>query len=85
MRRTTLAQLDPRPRTEPVTVRVNADLLAQAKALGVNLSELLEAGLVEEISVRGAAAWLAANRAALDAYDDHIERDGAFSDGLRRF
>jgi len=36
---------------------------------------------------REAAArrWLAQNRAAIDAYNAHIERDGVFGDGLRSF
>ena len=29
--------------------------------------------------------WLKANRAALDAYNEHVKRDGVFSDGMRSF
>ncbi|MGE5825066.1 MAG: type II toxin-antitoxin system CcdA family antitoxin [Bacteroidota bacterium] len=29
--------------------------------------------------------WLARNRAALDAYNEHVEKHGVFSDGLRSF
>ena len=29
--------------------------------------------------------WLNKNRAALEAYNEHVERDGVFSDGLRSF
>src|SRR5688572_20216133 len=39
-------------------------------------------------AVRGGqtrAAWLRRNRAALEAYNDHVERDGVFSEGLRSF
>ena len=32
-----------------------------------------------------AELWKAQNRSALDAYDEHVERDGVFSDGLRSF
>jgi antitoxin CcdA len=85
MRPATHAQFDARARKKPVNVSVNADLLAQAKVLGINLSQALEEQLVQEVSVRRAAAWLAANREALEAYNDHVERDGVFSDGLRGF
>jgi len=30
-------------------------------------------------------AWLERNRAAIAAYNERIERDGVFSDGLRTF
>jgi transcriptional regulator with XRE-family HTH domain len=33
----------------------------------------------------GAEAWLKRNRAALDAYNEHIEKHGVFSEGLRSF
>lgn len=33
----------------------------------------------------GAKAWLKRNRAALHAYNEHVERDGVFSEGLRSF
>jgi antitoxin CcdA len=32
-----------------------------------------------------AEAWKERNRKAIEAYNEHIERDGVFSDGLRSF
>lgn len=32
-----------------------------------------------------ARVWLRRNRAALEAYNEHIEKDGVFSEGLRSF
>jgi len=32
-----------------------------------------------------AVAWLEKNRPALDAYNEHVEKHGVFSDGLRSF
>jgi post-segregation antitoxin (ccd killing protein) len=29
--------------------------------------------------------WLRTNRAALDAYNEHVEKHGVFGDGLRSF
>lgn len=41
--------------------------------------------LAEAIRRREGEKWLRRNRAALDAYNEHIEKHGAFSDRLRSF
>jgi antitoxin CcdA len=69
----------------PTNVSVRADLLAEARARKINLSATLEAAL--EDLLRGARkdAWQAENRAAMEAYDRHVERDGLFADRVRLF
>ncbi len=42
-------------------------------------------GLTEAIRRHERAQWLEKNRAALDAYNEHVDREGVFSDGLRAF
>lgn len=37
------------------------------------------------LSEAAAEEWLTRNCAALDAYNDHVEKHGVFSDGLRSF
>ena len=64
---------------------VDQDLLVRAKRLKLNLSEAFEAGLTEAIRKREREEWLLKNRAALDAYNKHVEKHGVFSDGLRTF
>lgn len=64
---------------------VNAELLDQAKALEINLSATLERALEAEVRARKRELWLAENRDAIEAYNERIERDGIFSDGLRSF
>lgn len=64
---------------------VNAELLDQAKALEINLSATFERALEEEVGARRREKWLAENRDAIAAYNERIERDGMFSDGLRSF
>lgn len=64
---------------------VNSDLLQQAKELGINLSRTFEEGLAEAVREKRQELWLRENREALDAYNEHVERDGVFSDGLRNF
>ena len=55
------------------------------KRMKLNLSQIFETGLDAAICQRRREEWLKNNRAALDAYNEHIEADGVFSDGLRSF
>jgi antitoxin CcdA len=64
---------------------VNADLLNRARELDINLSATLEQALVEVLRQRQRERWLAENRGAIAAYNDHVENHGDFSDGLRTF
>lgn len=68
-----------------VNLSVNSDLLGQAREAGVKLSALLERALEAETRRIRQAQWREENRAAIDAYNEHVERDGVFSDGLRSF
>jgi antitoxin CcdA len=64
---------------------VRADLLEEARAYKINLSQTLEGALAAEIKKRREAEWLEQNKAAIEAYNRHIERDGLWSDGMRLF
>jgi antitoxin CcdA len=64
---------------------VNAGLLDEAKALEINLSATFERALEDAVRARKRERWLAENRDAIAAYNERIERDGMFSDGLRSF
>lgn len=64
---------------------INADLLQQAKQLGINLSQTLEQHLAEIVRQVQRSQWLVENKNALDEYNRRIELRGTFSDGLRRF
>jgi antitoxin CcdA len=64
---------------------INADLLAQAKQLNINLSQTLEQHLAGIVRQAQRDQWLAENKGALDEYNRRIESRGTFSDGLRRF
>jgi len=70
---------------KPTNVTLNSDLLAQAKALKINLSQAFESHLEEVVREARRRRWLEENRKAIDEYNDHIEKHGAFSDGLRSF
>ena len=71
----------PRPAITQATRRATnvtlpADLLDQARALGLNVSHACETGLKAEIAKHGAAQWLAENRDALMSSNDYVERHG---------
>ena len=74
-----------RARKKPANLSVDGTLLEDAKRMKINLSQVFEAGLNAAICQRRREDWLKNNRAALDAYNEHIEADGVFSDGLRSF
>jgi len=69
----------------PTNLTVNADLLAKARELNINLSATLESALAEVIRERQRASWLAENKTAMNAYNAYVEEAGVFSDGLRSF
>ena len=74
-----------RRRRKATNVTVDEALLERARRLKLNLSRVLEAGLAEALRRHEAEEWLERNRAALEAYNDHLEKHGVFSDGLRSF
>lgn len=55
---------------------LSPDLVAEAKDLGVNISQASERGLRQAISEARAARWLDENGAALDAYNDYVQKYG---------
>ena len=74
-----------RGRKRPTNLSVDDRLLDRAKRLKLNLSQVFEAGLEQAIRQREAEEWLKRNRAALDAYNEQVEKHGVFSEGLRSF
>jgi antitoxin CcdA len=64
---------------------VRADLLEEARAYKINLSQTLEAALAVELKKRRETAWRAENKAAIEAYNREIAEHGLWSDGLRLF
>ena len=70
---------------KPLNLSINSDLLKQAKALRLNLSQVFERQLIEVVRQAYRRQWLQENQAALKDYNRHIERNGVFSDKFRRF
>lgn len=64
---------------------IRADLVEEARALGINLSRTLESALAAEIKKAKEKQWLEENRAAIEAYNREIAEHGLFSDNFRTF
>lgn len=64
---------------------VRADLLEEARARKINLSQTLEVALAAELKRHHEAEWLEQNKAAIEAYGRHVEKHGLFSDRFRSF
>jgi antitoxin CcdA len=76
---------DPKAPKKAVNLSINSDLLAQARALGVNLSGETEAHLAEVVRKERWRRWREENKAALEDHNRRIEEEGLWSDGLRLF
>jgi antitoxin CcdA len=78
---------------ERVTLELDAESIAAAKAAGIDLSQLLVDALRRRLPNLHAAEraklarqWQEENREAIEAYNRMIEQDGfVFSDGVRAF
>ncbi len=79
------AQFDTLAPKKATNLSINADLLRQAKELNINLSQTLEQRLAEIVREARRKQWLVENQDAIDAYNQRIEANGVFSDGLRQF
>ena len=60
-------------------------LLDEARSLNINMSSTFEASLREAVRKEKAAQWLEENRAALDGYNDWIEKNGLPLEKYRQF
>ena len=69
----TYPQAERRKRTN-LTVR--EDVMAEAKALGLNASRAAEAGIEAAIREEKGRRWLEENREAIKAHNERIAREG---------
>ena len=72
-------------RKTATNLSARADIVAEAKELGLNLSEVFESALAEAVRRKREDAWLAENREAIASYNTRVAREGLFSDGWRKF
>ena len=57
-------------------ISIDQALLAEAKALRINVSKAAEAGLSRAVAEKQAVLWLEQNQAALDSSNTYVERHG---------
>jgi antitoxin CcdA len=68
------------------SVSINGDLLSQANALKINLSDTLEQALIQELnSHKQRGHWQEENKYAIEAYNQLVEENGIFSCAMRTF
>jgi antitoxin CcdA len=67
-----------------VNLSINSDLLRQARALKLNLSQALEERLVEILKEERACRWQEENRAAIESYNRFVDKHGLFNDIRKR-
>jgi antitoxin CcdA len=76
---------DIRAPKKSTNLSINSDLLRQARAYGINLSQALEQRLEEILREEKRRRWQEENREAIAKYNQRVEAEGVFSEGLRRF
>lgn len=55
---------------------IDADLLAEAKALSVNISRAAEAGIADAVRKEKERAWKEENREAIEAWNVWVRENG---------
>lgn len=74
-----------KPKRRATNLSLDARLLDEARALGVNLSRACEQGLAEQVAATRAARWRAEHAAALADSNAFVERNGLPLDRARLF
>jgi antitoxin CcdA len=64
---------------------INSDLLEKAKSYNINLSKSFESYLNELVKKRAEKEWKEENLQAIEAFNERVDKQGVFSDGLRSF
>jgi antitoxin CcdA len=74
-----------RARKTPTNLSLRVDLVQRAKALDLNLSEVVERALEKAIVEVEQARWLAENEEAIKQYNAFVEEHGYFGEEFREF
>jgi antitoxin CcdA len=61
---------------KPTNLSLAAGLVAEARALGINVSQAAEVGIAAAVARRRQERWLAENQAALDSSNAFVEQQG---------
>ena len=72
-------------RKRATNVSLDAHLLNEAKALGVNISRACDRGLALQIAEEHGKRWLNENKAAIESSNAYVDRHGLPLARYRRF
>jgi antitoxin CcdA len=75
----------PKRRKRAANLSIDAQLLREAKVLGIGLSSFMERKLAQEVKRRRLQAWRREAREAMQAYNDFVEEHGIFGEEFRSF
>lgn len=64
------------PARKSTNLTLGSSLVAEARALGVNISQAAEVGIAAAVAQRRQARWLAENKEALDSSNAFVEQHG---------
>jgi antitoxin CcdA len=74
-----------RGKTTPTNVSLDAALVAEAKQLGLSISQASNLGLESAVKEARAERWLNENKGALESYNDWVEANGLPLEKYRLF
>ena len=66
----------PRPARRATNVSLDSEHLAEARELGINVSQACERGLIQTIAEARAARWLEENREAIESSNAWVREHG---------
>lgn len=75
----------PTQHRKPTNLSLDSELIGEAMALSVNLSQAAEAGVREAVAKAKAARWKAENAEAVDGYNRWVAENGLPLDRFRQF
>ncbi len=64
------------PSRKPANLSIDADLLAEAKALNVNVSRAAETGIAEAVRKEKERRWKEENREAIEGWNAWVKENG---------
>jgi antitoxin CcdA len=66
-------------------VSLSDPLIAEAKALGINLSQAAESGIAQAIKEKKTEQWLIENKDAIESANEYVRKHGLPLAQFRRF
>ena len=74
-----------KPSRKPTNLSISSRLLAEAKALNINLSRAAETGVESAVLEAKVNQWKEDNKAAIDSSNAHVEEYGLPLDNFRPY